>query len=79
MKTVGLAIETVPGHAPLVAARLANCLDLQIHRTDGNSCITAVCRSANAADLQTRLRNLLEADCEILAIHRTLSAVEDGD
>lgn len=71
MVIAGLVIETVPGSAPRVAARLALIEELVVHGGDGDRRIAAVWSAADGESLDGMAGELLRGDGEIVGVFPT--------
>lgn len=74
----GVLIETAPGAAPRVAARLLRVPGLTLHGSNGTSRIAAVLEGTDGGALERLTEELLAADDEILGVFPTFVA-KDGD
>ena len=71
MIVAGLVIETLPGSAPRVAARLARIEELAVHGGDGDRRIAAVWAAADGESLDGMAGDLLRGDAEIVGVFPT--------
>jgi nitrate reductase NapAB chaperone NapD len=76
MLVSGVVIETVPGRAVAVAARLATLPGLTVEAHDAGSRIAAVWRSASGEELAAAAERLVERDDDVLGVFPTFSAEE---
>jgi hypothetical protein len=67
----GIVIETVPGAAPRVAARLLRREGLELQAGDGDHRLAAVWSATDGATLEDFAESLLADDAEILGIYPT--------
>jgi hypothetical protein len=74
----GVVIETVPGAAPRVAARLLREPGLELHGGDGDRRLAAVFHGADGAALEAFAERVVRADAEVLGVYPTYVADEDG-
>jgi hypothetical protein len=75
----GVVIETAPGAAPRVAARLLRERGLELHGGDGDRRLAAVFTGADAAALQALSERLVREDREVLGVFPTYVADEPDD
>jgi nitrate reductase NapAB chaperone NapD len=71
MIVAGIVIETIPGAAGRVAARLVTRDDVEVTGGDGNSRIALVCEAADGAALESFAEDLVAHDDEILGVFPT--------
>jgi hypothetical protein len=74
----GIVIETVPGAAPRVAARLLQRADLELQAGDGDHRLAAVWTAKDGATLEAFAESLLAEEAEILGIYPTFVGDDDG-
>ncbi len=74
----GVVIETTPGAAPRVAARLRGVAGLELHGSDGDCRIAAVLTGRDGAALEALAGRLLEDDVEVVGVLPTYVADERG-
>jgi hypothetical protein len=74
----GVVIETVPGAAPRVAARLLAEPGLELKGGDGDRRLALVFTSDGGASLVAFAERLLAADPEVLGVFPTFVADEDA-
>jgi hypothetical protein len=74
----GVVIETVPGAAPRVAARLLKEQGLELHGGDGDRRLAAVFTGQDGAALEAFAERVVAADAEVLGVFPTYVADEDG-
>jgi nitrate reductase NapAB chaperone NapD len=67
----GVIIETLPGCAAAVAARLASVEGVTIHGGDGDRQLAAVWAASSAGALEDEAEHLLRADESIVGIFPT--------
>jgi hypothetical protein len=75
----GVVIETVPGAAPRVAARLLRERGLELHGGDGDRRLAAVFTGEDARALESLAQRLVREDGEVLGVFPTYVADEPGD
>lgn len=78
MIVAGVVIETVPGAAPRVAARLLKEAGLELHGGDGDRRLAAVFTAPSGADLEAFAERIVRDDAEVLGVFPTYVADEDG-
>jgi hypothetical protein len=78
MIVAGILIETIPGAAARVAARLVTRDDLQVTGGDGDSRIALVCEATDGAALEAFAENLVARDEEILGVFPTFVGDDQG-
>jgi hypothetical protein len=71
MIVAGIVIETVPGAAARVAARLVTRDDVEVTGGDGDSRIAVVCEAVDGAALESFAEALVASDEEILGVFPT--------
>jgi nitrate reductase NapAB chaperone NapD len=71
MIVAGIVIETIPGAAGRVAARLVTRDDVEVTGGDGNSRVAIVCEAADGAALEAFAEELVARDEEILGVYPT--------
>ena len=71
MIVAGILIETVPGAAGRVAARLVVRDDVEVTGGDGDSRVALVCEAADGAALEAFAERLVAQDEEILGVFPT--------
>jgi hypothetical protein len=71
MIVAGILIETIPGAAARVAARLVTRDDLEVTGGDGDSRIALVCEARDGAALEAFAEDLVARDEEILGVFPT--------
>ena len=74
MLVTGIVIQTTPGQAGAVVARLSAIPEIQIHGTDGESRIAAVWSGESATDFERFSDELLHAESDVLGVFPTYSA-----
>jgi len=74
MTIAGVVIETAPGAAPRVAARLVREPGLEVHGGDGDHRIAAVFAGADGQALTAFAEGLLAGDEEVLGVFPTYVA-----
>jgi hypothetical protein len=72
----GVVVETLPGMASVVAARLGRLPGLSVRGDDGDRRIAAVFTGADGASLEALGEELLQTDESIVGIFPTLVANE---
>ena len=77
MIVAGVVIETVPGAAPRVAARLLHEPGLELHGGDGDRRLAAVFTGQGAEALEALAERLVHAHDEIIGVYPTYVAEED--
>jgi hypothetical protein len=75
----GVVIETVPGAAPRVAARLLHEPGLELQGGDGDRRLAAVVTCADGAALDALGERLVHGLAEIVGVYPTYVADEPGD
>jgi hypothetical protein len=75
----GVVIETAPGAAPRVAARLLRERGLELHGGDGDRRLAAVFTGADAGALDALSERLVREDGEVLGVFPTYVADEPDD
>jgi nitrate reductase NapAB chaperone NapD len=75
----GVLIETVPGAAPRVAARLLRTPGVTLHGGDGSQRLAAVLDAASGEALEALSERLLAADAEILGVYPTFVGADEED
>jgi hypothetical protein len=78
MIVAGVVIETVPGAAPRVAARLLREPALELHGGDGDRRLAAVFTGSDGAALEALAERIVKADAEVLGVYPTYVADADG-
>ncbi|ACG72192.1 conserved hypothetical protein [Anaeromyxobacter sp. K] len=78
MLVAGVVIETVPGAAPRVAARLLSEPALELEGGDGDRRLAAVFAGPDGAALEALADRLLATDDEVLGVYPTYVADEPG-
>jgi len=73
----GVIIETLPGRAACVSARLVNIQGLTLHGGDGNSRIAAVWNSGTAQSLEEEVGSLVELDEDVVGVYPTFVAEDE--
>jgi hypothetical protein len=76
MIVAGVIIETAPGAAPRVAARLLRERGLQLQGGDGDRRLAAVFTGDDGAALEALADRLLSGDAEVLGVFPTYVADE---
>jgi len=76
MIVAGVVIETTPGAAPRVAARLRRVAGLELHGSDGDRRLAAVLTSEHGAALAALADRLVKEDAEVLGVLPTFVADE---
>jgi hypothetical protein len=71
MIVAGVVIETAPGAAPRVAARLLREGRLALHGGDGDRRLAAVITAADGAALEQLAERLVQDDAEVLGVYPT--------
>jgi hypothetical protein len=80
MIVAGVVIETAPGAAPRVAARLLRERGLELHGGDGDRRLAAVFTGADAQALEALAERLVQRDEDVLGVFPTYVADDpDGD
>jgi hypothetical protein len=79
MIVAGVVIETAPGAAPRVAARLLGERTLELRGGDGDRRLAAVFIGADGAALEALARRLVRSDPEVLGVFPTYVAADDED
>jgi hypothetical protein len=74
----GVVIETAPGAAPRVAARLLRERGLELHGGDGDRRLAAVFTGEDALALEALAERLVRDHCEVLGVFPTYVADEPG-
>lgn len=74
MIIAGVLIETLPGRAAGVSARLVNVPGLTLHGSDGNSRIAGVWNSGTAQSLEEVVGSLVELDEDVVGVYPTFVA-----
>lgn len=77
MIVAGVVIETVPGAAPRVAARLLREPGLELQGGDGDRRLAAVFTAAEGRDLEALAERLVREDGEVLGVFPTYVADEE--
>ncbi len=67
----GAVVETLPGQAPAVAARLAGEPGLSLAGGDGRRLIAVVCEAADGEALEALSQRLLAEHPEVLGVYPT--------
>jgi hypothetical protein len=75
----GVVIETVPGAAPRVAARLLSEPGLALQAGDGDRRLAAVFTGPDGPALEALAERLLQRDAEVLGVFPTYVADERPD
>jgi hypothetical protein len=80
MIVAGVVIETAPGAAPRVAARLLRerASGLELHGGDGDRRLAAVFTGADGSALEALAERLVAGDAEVLGVFPTYVA-DEGD
>lgn len=78
MIVAGILIETVPGAAGRVAARLVTRDGMEVTGGDGDSRIAVVCEAADGAALESFAQDLVAHDEEILGVFPTFVGDDQG-
>lgn len=78
MIVAGVVIETVPGAAPRVAARLLGEPALELEGGDGDHRVAAVFEGPDGAALEALADRLLAGDDEVLGVYPTYVADDRG-
>ena len=78
MIVAGILIETIPGAAARVAARLVGRSDLEVTGGDGESRLAAVCEAGTGAALESFVEELVAHDEEILGVFPTFVGDDQG-
>jgi nitrate reductase NapAB chaperone NapD len=79
MIIAGVLIQTLPGQAGVVSARLG-CVDgLVVHGMDGDARVAAVWSAADADDLSRQAESLIKGDPQVVGVFPTFvgQATED--
>ncbi|HET7753122.1 MAG TPA: hypothetical protein VFK85_04365 [Anaeromyxobacteraceae bacterium] len=71
MIVAGIVIETVPGAAARVSARLVTRDDVEVTGGDGDSRVAIVCEAADGVALEEFAEGLVAEDEEILGVYPT--------
>lgn len=79
MIVAGVVIETTPGAAPRVAARLLRARGLELHGGDGDRRLAAVFTGDDARALEALAERLVHDDPEVLGVFPTYVADEPDD
>jgi hypothetical protein len=81
MIVAGVVIETAPGAAPRVAARLLRerASGLELHGGDGDRRLAAVFTGCDGRALEALAERLVQQDDEVLGVFPTYVAHEDED
>lgn len=79
MILAGVVIETVPGAAPRVAARLLREPGLELHGGDGDRRLAAVFTGPDGAALEGFAERLVRADAEVLGVYPTYVGSEPDE
>ena len=79
MILAGVVIETVPGAAPRVAARLLHEGGLELHGGDGDRRLAAVFTARDGAALEALAERIVRADAEVLGVYPTYVADEPDE
>jgi hypothetical protein len=79
MIVAGAVIETVPGAAPRVAARLLAEPGLELQGGDGDRRLAVVITGADGGALEKMAERLVAADREVLGVFPTFVAEDDGE
>lgn len=74
MIIAGVLIETLPGRATGVSARLVNVPGLTLHGGDGDSRIAAVWNADTAQSLEEVVGSLVELDEDVVGVYPTFVA-----
>jgi hypothetical protein len=74
----GVVIETLPGAAPRVAARLLREKGLELHGGDGDRRLAAVFTGASAEALEELAERLVHDDADVLGVFPTYVAEDPG-
>jgi hypothetical protein len=78
MLVAGVVLETVPGAAPRVAARLLSHPGLSLCGGDGDRRLAAVVEAEDGRALERIADELLAADREVLGVYPTYVGAPDG-
>jgi hypothetical protein len=76
MILAGVVIETAPGAAPRVAARLLRERGLELHGGDGDRRLAAVFSGPDGAALEAFAERIVQDDPEVLGVFPTFVADE---
>lgn len=76
MTVAGVVIETTPGAAPRVAARLRGVAGVELHGSDGERRLAAVLTARDGAALEALAERLVEEDADVLGVLPTYVADE---
>ena len=76
MVVAGVVIETAPGAAPRVAARLLREAGLSLHGGDGDRRLAAVFTGADGAALEALAERIVREDADVLGVFPTFVADE---
>lgn len=79
MIVAGVVIETVPGAAPRVAARLLKEPGLELQGGDGDRRLAATFTAPAGADLEALAERIVRTDAEVLGVYPTYVADEDAE
>lgn len=74
MIIAGVIIETLPGRAAGVSARLVSVPGLTLHGGDGDSRIAAVWNAGTAQSLEEVVGSLVELDEDVVGVYPTFVA-----
>jgi hypothetical protein len=77
MIVAGVVIETTPGAAPRVAARLLRSAELELQGGDGDRRLAAVFTGDDARALEALAERLVRDDPEVLGVFPTYVAEEE--
>jgi hypothetical protein len=70
----GVLIETLPGAASRVAARLLRNERVEVQGCDGDRRIAAVLTAGSGLDLEALAERILHEDADVLGVHPTFVA-----
>ncbi len=73
----GVLVETAPGAAPRVGARLAGLPGVSVEGSDGDRRLALVWVAADGAALRRETERLLSEDPDLLGIHPTFVGREE--
>lgn len=77
MIVAGIVIETLPGAAPRVAARLLRREGLELQGGDGDHRLAAVWSASDGETLESFAEALLRDDAEVLGVYPTFVGRDD--
>lgn len=71
MIVAGVVIQTLPGRADAVSARLAGFGGLAVQGTDNDGRVAAVWNAADADDLTHQAESLIDRDSDVVGVYPT--------